>query len=74
MTSSAPEFRLHPPWFLLPDSKQVDVGELFWNLEKTVEKNPEKWGWLDKACSVCGNTGVVVWDQRYGYRCEKDRV
>lgn len=63
------EFQLHPPHDLLPGAKQIDWRELVWNLEKTVEQHPEKWGWLDKRCSVCGEEGVVFFDRKHGYRC-----
>lgn len=73
-----PEFQLHPPWFLLPDADWIDIGLLFWNLEKEIEKHPERWGWdaytVDgisypaKKC-YCGEQ-AIRWDQVNGYRCE----
>ncbi len=84
-----PEFQLHPPWFLLPDFKDpaaelyspadwIDVGLLFWNLEKKMEEHPERWGWdrhringkewvLGKNC-YCGEK-AVMWQKDTGYRC-----
>ena len=62
--------QLHVPWFLLPDAEQVDVGLLFWNLEKRVEKNPEKW-WPGSKC-FCGRT-AVMWQEKVSYRCEAHR-
>ena len=51
-----------------------DPDSLIWELEKTVEQHPEKWGWLDPPCQVCGENAVVIWDREKGYRCDACRI
>jgi hypothetical protein len=67
-------FQLHPPPSLLPDGAVIDVPSLMWNLEKTVEQNSGKWGWLDKACARCGQIGACCWAHDTGYLCEECRA
>ena len=80
MSEEKPEFGpLHIPWFLDPNAEQIDVPGLFWNLEKTIEKNPEKWGWAEPCIAILVEKGSacmapsVSYSLATGYRCEEHR-
>lgn len=48
--------------------RHPDWGNLIWALERTVESNPEKWGWIGKLCS-CGEP-AELWSAGTGYLCK----
>ena len=62
-----PEFVLRAPHDLIEDGAVLDVPSLIWELEKTVEEHPERWGWVGKICP-CGEP-AEVWSEKEGYRC-----
>jgi hypothetical protein len=47
--------------------RHADWSNLVWELEKTVEMHPERWGWAGKQC-FCGEP-AESWCLQYGYLC-----
>jgi len=55
-----------------------DVKDIFWGIEETATRPPNPnnpsdvgllFGWMNKACGVCGSEEVKLWSQDDGYRC-----